>query len=365
MKLFHTADWHLCAPMECSLPAQKAEERRAELVSRFAALCGAAKAAHVSAVLIAGDLCDTGTLPGDICDYLTAKIREAGDIRFFYVPGNHDRRCFPVSASALPDNLTVFGDSWQTVSLGDGVTVTGRALPMEEVGADAFMRDFPVLPENGYSVVMLHGLLTEGTVFGGEACKIPVSAMRDRGIGYLALGHLHSFRYERIDGTCTACYSGCMEGRGFDECGEKGYVLLSPQEAGSDAKTAARFVPFAGRTLHEVRLDVSALGGSLHLWEQEAERVTADIPEDDLVKLILCGAEAPGESGDPAFLAGRLRGRFYHLRIADERKTALDPAGYENDISLRGAFLRTVTAAEPDGTERAEIIRAGLEALGM
>ena len=365
MKLFHTADWHLCAPMECSLPPQKAEERRAELISRFAALCGRAKEMHVSAVLIAGDLCDTGLLPSAVCDYLTAKIRDAGDVRFLYVPGNHDRRCFPVPPDALPENLTVFGDTWQTVSVGGGVTVTGRALPTEEVPAERFMEGFPVFPDGGYHVVMLHGLLTEGTVFGGETCKIPVSALRDRGIDYLALGHLHSFRYEKIDRDCTACYSGCAEGRGFDECGEKGYVLLSPQEAGSGKKTSARFIPFAGRVLHEVMLDVTGLDGDTHLWDQAAERLLADIPEDDLVKLVLCGEEAPGESGDPALLAGSLRGRFYHLRITDERKTALDPAGYENDVSLRGAFLRAVTAGEPDGTERAEIIRAGLEALGL
>lgn len=50
--------------------------------------------------------------------------------------------------------------------------------------------------------------------------------LRGRGIDYLALGHVHSFRQEKLDEQGIWCYSGCLEGRGFDECGTKGYVML-------------------------------------------------------------------------------------------------------------------------------------------
>ena len=45
MKLIHSADWHLASPMECRLPAEKAQIRRWELLTRFADMIAYAQAA--------------------------------------------------------------------------------------------------------------------------------------------------------------------------------------------------------------------------------------------------------------------------------------------------------------------------------
>ena len=51
---------------------------------------------------------------------------------------------------------------------------------------------------------------------------------------FQALGHLHAYQSEQLgsDGG-VYCYPGCLEGRGFDECGEKG-VYLGEAEKGSE-----------------------------------------------------------------------------------------------------------------------------------
>ena len=51
------------------------------------------------------------------------------------------------------------------------------------------------------------------------------------------------------------CYSGCLEGRGFDECGQKGFVVLDID----DEKLTAgfSFVPFAYRSLYTLYVDVT------------------------------------------------------------------------------------------------------------
>ena len=53
------------------------------------------------------------------------------------------------------------------------------------------------------------------------------------------------------------CYSGCLEGRGFDECGQKGFVVLDID----DEKLTAgfSFVPFAYRSLYTLYVDVTCL----------------------------------------------------------------------------------------------------------
>ncbi len=73
--------------------------------------------------------------------------------------------------------------------------------------------------------------------------------LRGKYIDYLALGHIHSYKKERLDDRGVYCYSGCLEGRGFDECGEKGFVLLDITEG----KIHTEFVPIAKRMLHEVK----------------------------------------------------------------------------------------------------------------
>lgn len=57
--------------------------------------------------------------------------------------------------------------------------------------------------------------------------KINVSKLRNKNIDYLALGHIHTFTSIKIDDRGTGVYSGCLEGRGFDECEDKGFVELT------------------------------------------------------------------------------------------------------------------------------------------
>ena len=59
----------------------------------------------------------------------------------------------------------------------------------------------------------------------GELVSLP--RLQNKNIDYLALGHLHDYRFERLDSRGHYCYSGALEGRGFDELGPKGFVVVS------------------------------------------------------------------------------------------------------------------------------------------
>ena len=182
--------------------------------------------------------------------------------------------------------------------------------------------------------------------------------LRNKGIRYLALGHLHSYHREALDAEGEYCYSGCLEGRGFDECGEKGFVLLDVQ----DRLLHAEFIPFARRTLHNLPVDITGRTTVPELREA-LELSAAGIPAGDLVKFTLEGTYTQETHKDLRFLTEQMADRFWFVKIKDESRLALDRESYENDVSLKGEFLRLVMASDLEDADRDAVIRAGLQAL--
>ena len=54
---------------------------------------------------------------------------------------------------------------------------------------------------------------------------------------------------------------------------------------------------------------------------------------------------------------------FFFVKIKDNTKVAIDPKEYENDISLKGEFIRLVMASDLSEERKIQIIRTGIEAL--
>jgi len=363
MKLIHTADWHLASPMECRLPTEKAEVRRRELLTRFADMIAYAKENEIDAVLLCGDLSDDGVLPYAQQDYVLSLIEDAAPIRFFLIAGNHDRisdktfgGCFTRARRNLPENLTMFGDVWGSAELSAQVSVHGRSLQ-----AHAVLAELPAFAADRYNIVMLHGEISESSsVLGGDGEIIPLGALRGKQIDYLALGHEHTFRHKKLDARGTWCYPGCPEGRGFDECGVHGFVVLTLD--GVRCRGAA-FVPFAKREIHDLRLDVSALDGGIYAAEQALGALVHEIPSTDLVRVTLCGTAATGNVLDLRYLANRLSERFFYAELCDRRTVKTDTVADDGDVSLRGAFIRAAAALDLPEEEKNAVLRCGLAAL--
>lgn len=360
--ILHTADLHLGSAMETHLPDKTAgmlPERQRELTAVFSDLVHCAEREGAQAVLLCGDISDHGILPPSLQAFVLDTIAAASGIRFFLVPGNHDLAngaagCFSADA-VYPDNLTVFGSEWETFSL-DGVTVTGRILPREP---EPF--SMPELPQDTYNIVMLHGCLDDGTVFGGDGCHIPRRALGERGIDYLALGHLHAFCHEAIDARGIACQSGTPAGRGFDECGEKGWVLLT---AADGKRLGARFIPSGARALYRTEVSLADVPSGIVPTEKAVFSALAELPSDSLVRVTLTGEDDIEAERGLSYLRERLSERFYYAELTDARTTRMDAARFRDDLSLKGAFVRRVLEEKTlSDTEREEILRCGLSAL--
>lgn len=350
MKIIHCSDVHLDSAMDSNLSPEQARERNAECCATFARMIRFAGEQQVEAVLIAGDLFDTRRVSARTRDFVLDQIRGAENIDFYYLRGNHDEGENVFAGTELPENFKTFGRTW-TSYRRENVVITGLELDRDNWGS---YYDSLTLDKEDVNIVMLHGM--ESTQPGEEQIAIPL--LKNKHIHYLALGHIHSHKLEKLDADGVYCYCGCLEGRGFDECGEKGFVLLDIQ----CQRIKTEFVPFATRQLHEVRVDISDLT-TVSQIQSAMEKAAVGIPSSALVKFTLTGSYTPETQKDLPFLKKMLANEFYYIKIKDESRLRIDRESYEHDISLKGEFIRTVLASGRTDEEKEAIICCGLRAL--
>ena len=347
MKLIHCADIHLDSPMETNLSADKARERKLEIRSTFSRMVRTAADEGVEAILIAGDLFDGARVTKSTENYVLDLIASYPMIDFYYLSGNHDKGSALANSVQLPANLHTFGRVWSTYRRGN-VAITGASV------ADA---DTLSLNPDDVNILLLHGQERRSAGVVGEDI-IHLGRFKNKGVDYAALGHIHEYRPLRLDTRGVACYSGCLEGRGFDECGIKGYVMLNIE----GGHVSHRFVPFATRTLHTAECDITDFSSGLDLEERMLASVK-DIPQKDMVKVILKGNVSAEAMVDTAHLRGVLSERFYFAKIKDETHLSINAEDYAHDISLKGEFVRHVMASSLPESEKERVIACGFRAL--
>ena len=348
MKLIHCADLHLDSRMESNLSVEKARERNAEICATFTRMVRYGLEHGVKVLLISGDLFDTCRASSQMVQFVLDRIQDAGEMDVLYLRGNHDEAGDPFEGMTLPENLKFFGPDW-TGYRYDDVVISG----VEPENWESFYEELNLNPWDT-NIVMLHGQTS--TQVGREMICLP--KLKGKGIHYLALGHIHSYQQGSLDLDGRWCYCGCLEGRGFDELGEKGFVLVDAEQG----KVKSEFVPFASRNLQEVKVDITGLTTVTQILTA-MEQAGSGIPSSSLVKFTLTGTHTLDTQRDFKFLEKMLEPRYYFVKIKDESCLEIAREDYEHDISLKGEFIRMVLASDRPQEEKEQIIRCGIQAL--
>ena len=343
MKIIHTADIHLGSKMDSLHPKSLADERKNEIRNTFLKMTEYAKENGVSAIIIAGDLFDSDRPFKKDKDFFCGVVEDNPDIDFLYLRGNHDINSF---GGETPKNLKTFSDGWTTYSYGN-VNITGAEITQSNIVS---LYAALSLPSDGINIVTLHGQV------GDSASDINLRRLREKNIDYLALGHVHKPQAGKLDGRGFYAYCGCLEGRGFDEAGEHGFILIDTENG---LKT--EFVPFAKRKTVEENVDVSGVSSHYGAYKKVGEQVSFD--KNNIYRINLVG-EVPLETElSVSSVEKYLADRCFFVSVKDKTSKKTDIKAFENDISVRGEFVRTVTASDLSDEEKAEIIRCGLAAL--
>lgn len=349
MKMIHCADIHLGSKMEAKLPKEKADERKAEVRASFEKMVQYAKDEEVRAILLAGDVFDSDRPLKKDKAFFYDVVRHNPEIDFLYLRGNHDSM-ESYTESDL-DNLKPFGLEWKSYEYGD-ITVTG--IEMAPENALSLYASLQLNPKRK-NIVMLHGQ----TASIAEMDKINLAKLKNRYIDYLALGHVHSYQTGSLDERGIYAYCGCLEGRGFDEIGEKGFVLLDIE---NEIKFC--FISNSCRKIEEIQVDVSDTDGIYNACQKARETARLRCAKEDMLRLNLTGEIAFDNEGLEGEAERLLSPYFYFVSVKDKTLRKFDVQALQGDISLRGEFIRTVLAAqEYTDAQKQQIINAGLKAL--
>ena len=348
MRFLHCSDLHIGSSLNSRLSPGKTRERREELLLSFRRLIDEAKKEGVDGVIIAGDLLDKENCEKRTVSSVFSAIRHAENIEFFYLQGNHERDAVLSAGLDLTKNLHILSKESPYFDFKDT-----RILTLTENGRGELYAPTSSVRSN---ILVLHGEIVRG---GDGIYKFDPALLEGAGCEYIALGHYHSHSVTTLKGGVSAVYSGTPEGRGFDECGEKGYVILDIEKGRVDF----RFAPRAMRRLYDLKLDLSLIKSNLEL-ETELESTLKTVHDSDLVRLTLTGEYDSALLKDTDALEYYLRDRFYYFELRDASRLKIDPLEYKDDKSLKGEFIRLVLgdASLTEG-EKSDIIEFGLRAL--
>ena len=347
LKLIHCADVHLGSKMEAKLPKEKAEERRGEVRKTFHRMVEFAKKEGVRAILLAGDIFDSDRPLKRDKEFFYDVVKGNPEIDFLYLRGNHDSEESYIEGGI--ENLKTFSEEWTGYDYGE---VYICALELSKQNALSLYSTLK-LDENRKNIVMLHGQIANAS----GVDKINLNKLAEKRIDYLALGHIHSYGENRLDERGRYAYSGCLEGRGFDECGEKGFVLLEIGE-----EISRRFIPFAQRKIDEYTVDITDTENYYEAYQTIKNRVK--INASDLYRLHLTGEIGYEHDTLAEDIARLLSAECYFVSVKDKTLQKIDPLAYEGDVSLRGEFVRMVLANPNwDDEKKSRVITLGLKAL--
>lgn len=363
MKLIHCADLHLDSNLTGNLTSKQAKERRTELLITFQKMITYANENDIHHILISGDLYDKKNISATARNVFLSAVTCNPDIIFYYLKGNHDAGNLFIGMDNIPDNLKLFNTEWtkyQVTSEKDNNTIVISGIELTADNSDIIYNSL-ILDNNCFNIVMLHGQETE-TKSSKDYLDISLRLLKNKGIDYLALGHIHSYKKESLDARGIYCYPGCLEGRGFDECGEHGFVVI---EVNNNTLTDHELIPIASRCLYEAEVDISdCLNSSEIINNIQYMLDLKHYSSSSMLKVVLTGATDVNCEKNIEYISMMFSDKYYYFKLYDHSCVRIDYDNLLYENSVKGELVRLVKADDTlDNDTKAAVIAIGINAL--
>ena len=398
VKLIHTADLHLDSAFRSRFTKEEAENRRQKQLMAWKELLSFAVEKKVQGILIAGDLFDSPVVSHGTMDFFLSTVSEHPEISFFYLRGNHDTENTFRYQENLPKNLFLFSEKGKKYRLNDRLLLAGVEYGTKDIsfgenegatqgagqaaeqgvgqenahGAEALSKSeseseeeskFLKLKEEDCNILLLHGALYQGTPK-GEAVQgeegIFLKNLEKLPLSYIALGHIHKGGEGKLNNGALWAYPGCLQGRGFDEEGERGFLYLKVEEEKKEIRK--EFISIKQGEFRILEIELLEDEGTLACLKKiEVEMEKAGIVKEDSLRIILKGKKGLEQERNLRYLQLQLQDSVFFLEIRDECELSWNREEAMQEKSLKGEFLRVLAAADIlSKEEQEEIIALGM-----
>lgn len=358
IKVLHGADFHFDTPFK-EVGQIQSNINKEELKEVFTKVINICNKEAVDILLLAGDIFDNYTVSRDTLYFIEKSLEMIPDTHIFISPGNHD----PYSTNSFyklinwPSNVHVFKNNIEKVEIENlGVCVWGAAFNDKYV-RKSMLEDF-VCDESKINLMVIHGEISSSKE-GNEYNPITLEEIGKSKLDYIALGHRHSFSGIKKEENTYYAYSGCPQGRGFDELGNKGVILGYISKGIVDLN----FVKTCKRNYEEIRVNLS----DAFTHEEAAELILNAVDEkkrkNNLYKIILEGEISKDFNIDENVLKERIKNEFYFCKIVDNTKIKLDFEEIAKGYSVKSIFANKLMKKykEAKSEEEKEIITLALK----
>lgn len=365
-KIIHTADIHLDSPFSL-LDVQKAQMRKNELRETFSSIVRLAESEKADMMIIAGDLFDSGFVTKETTELMVSLFSSVPACRFVIAPGNHDYiwSHSPYRKENFPQNVYIFDkEQLSCFSFPEiDVDVYGYAFTSDSYTANPLEKKIQ-LQRSRVNIFVAHADV------GGRSkyAPVPVSDIMKSGFDYIALGHIHAGGRVQTAGNTYYAYSGCPEGRSFDECGVKSVIVAELAKNAMQLSANFRYHRTCRRHYEKLNVDITGVSSQEALVDCVKNAVEKEgLGSDVLLRVRLTGQISPETTLYPKKLSAASLGLFY-LEIEDSSVPLLNYEELKNDISVKGAFFRELlpllqSENEDERRTAATALRYGLAAL--
>lgn len=358
IKILHTADIHFDTPFSGMTP-KEALKSKEELKQVFEKIIKITLEKEVDILLIAGDIFDNLSVNRTTLYFIKSCFEIINKVNVFISPGNHD----PFNEKSFynivewPDNVHIFKSSMEMVILDDLDTVVwGAGFNVPHV-KKSLLKD--VKRAEGYNnILVLHGEIAN-TQEGNEYNPITEEEIGKSNVDYVALGHRHKFsEIKKIENTYY-CYSGCPQGRGFDELEDKGVVFIELQNKFLETS----FIRTSIRNYYEIEVNIQGCFGYNEVKNKIISSISSEDRKNNFYKIILIGEISEEFTLNEEFLEELLMNEFYFVKVIDKSELKLDINKLIEGYSLKSIFAKKIyeRLEEAQTEEEREIITLALK----
>ena len=357
VKVLHCADLHFDTPFK-ELSKEVSDTSKNELLEVFKKIIDLAIEENIEVLLIAGDVFDNLTVNKNTLFFISDQIRRIDNIKVFISPGNHD----PYNEKSFynminwPENVYIFKGDMEFKEVKELNLIVWGAGFRNNYENETLLRGVSV-DSDKINIMILHGEIAS-TNSKNEYNPIYINDIYNSNIDYIALGHRHKFSGILKEGMTTYAYSGCPQGRGFDESGEKGVIIGEVYRGGTDL----RFFPVCKRKYVTKEINITGTNS----YDEVIFKILSDLSNEEInknfYKIILKGELKEHFNLKENLLIEKLKNKFYYIKIINDTSIEINLEELSKDYSIKGKFIAKILEKLKDASDDdKEILKLALK----